>query len=753
MLLLQPARPPRPAISVQRQRLVAAVLCDKASGRWRHQVIKRATTIVQQDVQLLKLIQQNVITGSLCLLSALPCLSLAQETTLNTTTGTPSGSLNATTPQNANTVLAQVLAQASDSTDPVILAPVDVVATTSTQTGDVQISEYTGHHTRIEGPALSNDATTLAETIAHETGVQSTQAGAEGSWSTISIRGSTSAQTAVYLDGVLLNNASNGSVDLASLSLLDIDSIDLFRGETPVQLGFGGLGGAINLQTPKSVGTKTRLLLGAGSFNARRAQVSHQQQLGRVAISANLSHQQSDNDFSYSNDNGTPLNVTDDRQERRRNAQFERTGLLLKAGYQHSDTVRYDGSLQYSGRLQGVPHWRNFAGTLSTFDTDALQVQLNQRRESVVQSNWNLVSGVYLTRNTEEFDDRLSQIGLGSQYTRTGVDVVGLRSYQEHIGDNGTLAINHDLRQETLQQEDRIGSENFRTQRRQLTGALQYSWFSNNEAWLVTPAFRYSVLRDRYDNASVNGNSRYDATRFAPQIGLKWQRSAHTALTANLGKHFREPVFFELFGDRGLFRGNDNLTAEEGINADVGVAWLHPDKQRSFRLSLFRNSRDNLIARVFDSQGVGRAENIGDALITGVEANAQWRPTQQLGFTVNATLLSPRNLSRQAAFSGKTLPGQAKTTAYARVDYQQQRWRWWYSADLIYDRFFDEANLLVAEDQLIHSTGLSWNYQRLSASLLLHNLGNDNAEDINGYPKPGRSVQFNVSYSLDRDPS
>ncbi len=662
---------------------------------------------------------RSVNTCGLCLLAAIPCLSSGQSSTA------PKA--------------------------PVILTPVDVIATTTAQTGDVEVNEYTGHHTRIDGPAITNSATTLAETIAHETGIQSTQAGAEGSWSTVSIRGATAAQTAIYLDGVLLNNASNGSVDLASLSLLDVAAIDIYRGETPVQLGFGGIGGAVNLLTPTALEEKTDLLLGTGSFNARKAQLSHQQQVGKLALSANINHQRSNNDFSYVNENGTPLNLNDDSRQKRTNAQFERTGLLVKAGYQHSESLRYDGSFQYSNRLQGVPHWRNFAGTRTTFDTEAVQLQLNQRINGLAQSDWNTATGLYITRNAEVYDDRQSLIGLGTQFTSSQVDTLGIRAYQEYIGNRGTLAINHDIRQETLSQLDRISDSDFDTQRRQLTGAMQYSWFSDDERWILTPALRYSTLSDEYDGARVNELSSYQATRFAPQIGFKWQHSSRLTLTANAGKHFREPVFFELFGDRGLFTGNDSLTAEEGINVDAGIAWQDASNGRQLRLSVFRNTRDNLIVNTFNAQGVGRAENIGDALIRGLEASAQWQLSPHLNLTLNASLLSPRNQSANAAFSGKTLPGVAKTTAYAYIEYKRASWRWWFASDLIHDRYYDEANLLPAKDQLIHSTGVGFQRDRMRISLLLHNLGDDNTEDINGYPKPGRSFQLNVTYSLHRN--
>ena len=48
-------------------------------------------------------------------------------------------------------------------------------------------------------------------------------------FATVSIRGSTAEQVVVYLDGVPLNRALGGGVNLADLPLAQIESIEIYR--------------------------------------------------------------------------------------------------------------------------------------------------------------------------------------------------------------------------------------------------------------------------------------------------------------------------------------------------------------------------------------------------------------------------------------------------------------------------------------------------------------------------------------------
>ncbi|MBX2824955.1 MAG: TonB-dependent receptor plug domain-containing protein [Gammaproteobacteria bacterium] len=619
-----------------------------------------------------------------------------------------------------------------------------------TDVGEVELSEYTGSYTRIDREDLVESAEPLAAVIADEAGVQFRQIGGLGSYSTVTVRAATAAQTGIYLDGVLLNHAAGGGVDLSQLELLNLSAVDIYRGSAPVQLGAGGIGGAVNLKSHQADrrdgARRASVLVGSGSFESPRLQFSIQDRQQDWDSILSFSHRASDNNYTFLNDNGTPANPADDRMERKINAEFERNALLLKIGHDRNSTERIDGLLQYTERQQGIPHWRNLEENVASWATQHLQLQLNRRTQADAQSQWNHTETLYLNQNNELYDDSLSQIGVGAQRTSTDIDVTGLRSYWEHLGDAGTLALNVDARLEDVAQTDRLGFGDFDAQRRQFNAAVQYSLFLFDDALLVTPALRYVNLRDDYRGVVRFGQDQWHSEKTTLQLGGKWQSSENWQIFGNLGQHQREPAFIELFGDRGLFVGNDELRTEKGLNADIGLQWS-PDPASRLGLTAFASFRDELIVSTYNSRGIGRSENSGKARIQGLELFAGHQWSDWLDSTLNLTVQSAENLSVLAAYRGKQLPGEAQLSLSGRLTYQRDGLGAWYETNVLNDRFYDLVNELPADDQWLHHVGLSYTSRSWTSTFSIQNIGDDNVQDFNGYSRPGRSFHLTLTYN------
>src|SRR6185295_17078010 len=92
----------------------------------------------------------------------------------------------------------------------------------------------------------------------------------------------------VYLDGVPLNVASGGAVDLSTLPLGDVERAEVYRGTSPLAFGQSALGGivAITTQTPGDGSLKLRS--GMGSFGVRFADLTGGGKLGRLRLYAGV---------------------------------------------------------------------------------------------------------------------------------------------------------------------------------------------------------------------------------------------------------------------------------------------------------------------------------------------------------------------------------------------------------------------------------------------------------------------------------
>jgi len=285
--------------------------------------------------------------------------------------------------------------------------------------GDTPEGEFTGFREVIEKEELQQAGGSLAKVVATESGVQFRQSGGVGSFSTVSLRGSTSEQVNVYLDGILLNEAAGGGVNLSHIELLQAEKVEVYRGTVPVQLGNSAIGGAINITTDRaSDKPTTTVLAGVGSFGSSRIATSYAGPVNWFngqRLVASFSHRQSDNDFSFLNDNGTVFNTDDDEKQKRKNGKTQSTSGFLKSGHQLAGGARLEHALQLSRHSQGISDWRNTERGTATLDTDNVQWR-SKLSKSVEPGQWSSLWGVHLSTKNEIYDDSDSTIGSGSQY-------------------------------------------------------------------------------------------------------------------------------------------------------------------------------------------------------------------------------------------------------------------------------------------------------------------------------------------------
>ena len=617
------------------------------------------------------------------------------------------------------------------------------------RTGDVVEDEHTGSRSRISQIRLEQPGSQLGELLGTTSGVQQRQSGGFGTFSSVTVRAASAAQTAVYLDGILLNSSGEPVLDLSTLEILNLSSVDLYKGSAPLQLGHASMGGAINLKTGNASARKgSRIRLGVGSFSHASLLAVNQGGVDKWDWTGSLAHQRSENDFTFINDNATPLNSSDDERQQRRNNQVRRSSILLKGGYQASDNVRTDILFQVTEREVGVPNARNSENNRARFDTLKSQLQLSQLVDQ--WHGWNTRHSLYWHQADSVFDDSQSQIGLAAQLIDTDINTLGARAYWERFIDLGTFGISADLRNETLDLVDELNdNENFTADRQLLVTAAHLAIIDTNDRWMLTPALRWQgSVRDGTSTAmGVPANlPRERESELGAQLGASYAVTPMVSLSANVGNYFREPAFGELFGSSGLVNGNPSLQPEEGTNMDIGVSY-DADTLR-LQAVVFQNRSDELIVTTFDARGIGRPTNTGKARVTGLELETSWKPLPAWQIIANATLQNPRNENSFSGFNNKQLPGEARRTAFVRVNYQPGSTTWWYEWRASQERFYDSANLLPAEDTSLHSIGLDMKYRRWQINAQVQNLTDTTVEDFNGFPKPGRQVAVAATYTF-----
>ena len=162
-----------------------------------------------------------------------------------------------------------------------------------------------------------------------------------------------------------LDDAYTGTSNLGDLSLDGISSIEVYRGFSPPHLGSSSIGGVINLRTDTGKGTggpaaiDTEARASYGSFETSRYAVSLWPSRGRVRAFLQGSYLDTEGDFDFLDDKGTPENPADDEETLRVNNDSETIDLLgrvdvdlASAGSSRSGTTPSSARTAFRGSVR-----------------------------------------------------------------------------------------------------------------------------------------------------------------------------------------------------------------------------------------------------------------------------------------------------------------------------------------------------------------------------------------------------------------
>ena len=620
--------------------------------------------------------------------------------------------------------------------------------------GDTAAGEFTGFREVIEKQELQQAGSSLAEVVATESGVQFKESGGLGSHSSISLRGSSAEQVNVYIDGILLNDASSGIVNFSDIELFQAEKVEVYKGTVPVQLGNSAIGGAVNIVTARNTGTPVAsFLAGIGSFESSRFSAAYRGPVNLLddqSIVASLSFRQSANDFPFLNDNGTNFNTDDDRRERRNNARTRSLSGFIKTGHRLAGNARLEHALQLADRAQGIANFRNTESGAAQLDSSNAQWRSTLRR-TASNGGWSSLWEVNGSIKDELFDDRNGSIGTSSQLTETDTSVLGARGYWEKINTDNSLSFSLKLRGEDFTSFNELIQVNATNARRLRSDfSVQGNRYYNNGATLISASAVGFVVNDDYDIDNFEqARADFSTTAIVPQLGFSHTLNDRIVVLGNASLQKRVPSFFELFGSQGLFVGNSSLETETSANVDIGLKWNSDPSQsvdRQLSASYFHNYRDDLIVRTFNAQGIGTSQNLSRATVRGVElaASALWPTGFSLDFAV--TVQDTENRSSIRGQTGKQLPGEAAVDGALTTGWANNRWKLEYEFKINTDRFYDTGNFLDAADQRIHGVSISRNWRDWRVDFELNNLTDENFEDFNGFPRPGRAGFISLFY-------
>jgi len=162
----------------------------------------------------------------------------------------------------------------SPSPSPTGLTEIGRVSTSDRQDEPLSVSARTTFIVT-KAEMIAHGDRTVADSLERVPGVNLTRYGAFGAQTGISIRGASSSQVLVLLDGRPAGGNQLGGVDLSSFVATGIERIEIVEGPGATLYGTGAVGGVVNLITMKgrTAYRQPDVDLGIGSYGDRFASI------------------------------------------------------------------------------------------------------------------------------------------------------------------------------------------------------------------------------------------------------------------------------------------------------------------------------------------------------------------------------------------------------------------------------------------------------------------------------------------------
>ena len=156
------------------------------------------------------------------------------------------------------------------------ISSLDTMVVTATRSQQDEISTPASIVIITADDIRHSGADNVVELLRNQGGIQISDLYGDGSRATISMRGfggNAQANTLVLVDGRRLNNADLGNPALNSVSLKDVERIEIMRGSAGVLYGDQAVGGVINIITRRPDKLHAGLAAEAGSYGRKSVNV------------------------------------------------------------------------------------------------------------------------------------------------------------------------------------------------------------------------------------------------------------------------------------------------------------------------------------------------------------------------------------------------------------------------------------------------------------------------------------------------
>ncbi|MGL6262044.1 TonB-dependent receptor domain-containing protein [Vibrio sp. WXL103] len=561
-------------------------------------------------------------------------------------------------------------------------------------------------------------AKSLTDVLRRLPGVEVTSNGGFGQTSSVFIRGASSNQTLVLVDGIRFNNSITAGINFNRIPLAQVERIEVVRGGASAAYGSDAIGGVINIITQARAGEEgTQLNIGAGSRGYKEGNA--------VVNTAVGDNGQLKLAVGFQQDDGYNVNPVAGENDGDKHG-FDNQQFMVN--YEHSFNQRWSalGSLRW---FDSTAQYNNCDFDYTTFLCNYYVADGRSETTSysakVQYKGDQLRSYLTLNYQTEQLEDTIQGNRVISKLDieQTNVQWVNDLALTEEVSTVAGI----DWRKERLG-DDAIswgGPDSAAGEERNSFGAYISPTYTKGD-FVVQAAGRY----DRHDTYD-------DYTTW--MVGSAYRINEIYRVSARYNTSFKAPSFKDL-------ASNPDLKPEEARSAEIGLEAVYD--LAYINLTAYQSEIDNLQLWYVDNThpSGGYLANV-DADIKGIEL--------ELGFAtglVNHSVIA--ELKDHKDTQGEHLARRARENYKWISDIELGQWQLSSSYIFTGSRPDLPVNSATTPEVTLPSYSLwdlavtYWVTNELKVSGRVDNVLDKQYETSGGYPAPERAYYFNASYQF-----
>ena len=431
---------------------------------------------------------------------------------------------------------------------------------------------------------------------------------------------------------VLLDGRRAGTGNLAKILTKNVERIEIIRGPGAVQYGSAGMGGVINVITRQGEKNSVFLEGGGGSFDT-----------GEGSIGGTVN--QNGVDFAGSFTYGTSGDYDTGSGNRYENTGINyETGMSANLGYSFSENNRLGLIFtRFDVDEAGNPGYFSENDLDDYTDKENYSVDVNFTGQCPITGS-NLLVRYFFGKDENSWQDN------------TGSDPSGW--------DDGVASKNKtDQQGAQVQASKSFGPATITGGFDWLDYEVENSWTPNKTTYSNPALFLLGKTSFLEDRLTANIGLRYDwydvkveepagrdedQSRFTPQIGLAWMVMDELKIRVQYAQGFMMPsadqlaADFDSFGSRVV--GNPDLDPEKSSTYEGGLDFSKSGFNSA--LTYFHTDFEDKISTDYLADGSKTWKNLGDATISGIEAELSYDLGMPLGWAwevrpyLNLTILT-----------------------------------------------------------------------------------------------------------------